>query len=68
MSGTGSELTITDEYWYAPSLSMYLILKHEDPRTGEQIVAVQDVVEGEPDPALFQVPARFRVVDETPAP
>ncbi|WP_124847029.1 hypothetical protein [Acidipila sp. EB88] len=67
-SGTGQPVTITDEYWYAPALSIYLILKHNDPRTGEQIVAVQQVVAGEPDPATFQVPARFRIVDETPAP
>ena len=67
-SGTGKPVTITDEYWYSPALSVYLILKHEDPRTGEQIVAVQDVSEKEPDAAQFQIPARFRIVDETPAP
>ena len=67
-SGTGQALTVTDEYWYAPALSVYLILKHEDPRTGEQIVAVEDVKAEEPDPSTFGIPARFRVVDETPAP
>ncbi len=67
VSGTGKPITITDEYWYSPALSVYLILKHEDPRTGEQIVAVQDVSQKEPDPSQFQIPARFRIVDETPA-
>ncbi len=67
-SGTGKPVTITDEYWFSPDLSIYLILKHEDPRTGEQIVAVQSVSRSEPDAALFQVPSAFRIVDETPAP
>ncbi len=68
VSGTGKVITITDEYWFSPTLSVYLILKHEDPRTGEQIVAVQNVSEKEPDASQFQVPARFRVIDENPAP
>lgn len=67
-SGTGKEVTIVDQYWYSPDLSIYLILQHDDPRTGEQLVAVKDVKRGEPESALFSVPARYRIVDETPAP
>src|ERR1700744_4894691 len=43
MSGTGSAVEIVDQYWYSPDLSVYLIVQHDDPRTGEQIVAVKDV-------------------------
>lgn len=68
VSGTGQQVVIVDEYWYSPDLSIYMIIKHDDPRTGEQIVAVSDVSRQEPDAALFEVPARYRVVDETPAP
>jgi hypothetical protein len=67
-SGTGKTVDIVDQYWYSPDLSIYLIIQHDDPRTGEQIVAVKDVTRGEPDTALFAVPARYRIVDETPAP
>lgn len=66
-SGTGHEVVVVDEYWYSPDLSIYMIIKHTDPRTGEQTVAVSEVDRKEPEAAQFNVPARYRVVDETPA-
>ena len=68
MSTTGKDVVITDEYWYSPDLSIYMIIKHNDPRTGEQIVAVSEVNRHEPQAALFAVPANYKVVDETPVP
>jgi hypothetical protein len=68
MSGTGSAVEIVDQYRYSPDLSVYLIVQHDDPRTGEQIVAVKDVKRAEPDVSAFAVPARYRIVDENPAP
>ena len=65
-SGTGKQLVVIDEYWYSADLSIYMIIKHNDPRTGEQIVAVSDVSRAEPQASLFEVPAKYRVVDETP--
>jgi hypothetical protein len=67
-SGTGKPVEIVDQYWYSPDLSIYLVIQHDDPRTGEQIVAVKDVSRAAPDESLFTVPARYRVVDETPEP
>jgi hypothetical protein len=68
MSTTGKEIVITDEYWYSPDLSIYMIIKHNDPRTGEQIVAVSEVDRHEPQAVLFAIPANYKVVDETPPP
>lgn len=68
LSGTGSEVVIVDQYWYSPDLSIYVMVQHDDPRTGEQIVAVKNISRAELDAALFAVPARYRIVDETPAP
>lgn len=65
-SGTGKNVTITDEYWYSPDLSIYVIIRHNDPRTGEQLVAVNNIVRAEPDTALFTVPSDYKLVDETP--
>ncbi len=65
-SGTGRPLVITDDYWYAPALSVYLIVKHDDPRTGEQLIAVRQVKEEEPDAVIFAVPSGYKIVDETP--
>jgi|GEM_PF-1772688 len=65
-SDTGQPLVITDEYWFSPELSIYMMIRHNDPRTGEQLVTVSDVKRAEPDPAIFAIPATFKVVDETP--
>jgi len=66
LSGTGKEVTITDDYWYSEELKVYLVLKHNDPRTGEQIVGIVQVDRHEPGPAMFQIPAKYKIVDETP--
>jgi hypothetical protein len=68
MSGTGKPVTITDDYWYSPELSIYLIIKHDDPRTGEQLVAVTHVQRAEPPAEMMQVPDGYKLVDETPPP
>jgi hypothetical protein len=67
-SSTGAPVTITDEYWYSPDLFVYLIVKHNDPRTGEQIVAVTHIDRAEPPASRFQVPDGYKIVDETPPP
>jgi len=65
-SGTGEPVVITDDYWYSADLSVYLIIRHDDPRTGEQIVAVSEIDRHEPDATRFAVPPSYKVVDETP--
>jgi hypothetical protein len=65
-SGTGQPVTITDDYWYSPELSIYLIIRHDDPRSGEQIIAVTHIQRGEPEASLLQVPDGYKLVDETP--
>ena len=66
LSGTGHEVTITDDYWYSEDLKVYLVLKHDDPRTGEQFVGIIKVDRQEPDPSIFQIPPTYKIVDETP--
>lgn len=66
LSGAQHAIVVTDEYWFSADLSMYMIVKHNDPRSGEQIVAITQADRNEPDPARFAVPAGYRVVDETP--
>jgi hypothetical protein len=65
-SGTGQPVETTDEFWYSAELHMNLLIRHTDPRDGEQMFKLTRIKRGEPDPALFQVPAEFRIVDETP--
>lgn len=64
--GTLKPLTVTDEYWYSEDLHLVMLQKHDDTRTGEQIVAVTGVKRAEPDAQRFTVPKGYRVVDLTP--
>jgi len=66
LSGTGHDVTITDDYWYSEDLKVYLVLKHNDPRSGEQIVGIVSVDRKEPDPSIFQITPAYKVVNETP--
>jgi hypothetical protein len=67
-SGTGKSVVITDEYWYSQELHLNMLVKHDDPRTGEQIVTVTRVNRSEPPAATFEIPADYKIVDETPVP
>ncbi len=68
VSGTGKEVVVEDDYWYSTDLAVDMIIRHSDPRTGEQMVAVTEVKRAEPDAAIFTVPATYKLVDETPVP
>jgi hypothetical protein len=67
-SGTGQPITISDEYWFSPDLTVYFIIKHNDPRTGEQLVVISHVERAEPEASVFAIPSEFKIVDETPPP
>lgn len=67
-SGTGKPIVVTDEYWYSEELHLNMLVKHDDPRTGQQTVAVTQVNRSEPPPATFEIPADYKIVDETPVP
>jgi hypothetical protein len=66
VGGTVKPINIVDEYWYSEDLHLVMLEKHDDPRTGEQIVAVTDVQRAEPDAKVFAVPQGYRMVDLTP--
>lgn len=68
MQGTGAAarpVAVTDEYWYSEDLHLIMLEKHNDPRTGEQIVSILDVKRAEPAAQLFEPPKSYRVVDVT---
>ncbi len=55
----GKEIVTTDEYWYSEDLRIYLVIKHNDPRTGSVAMTVSDMTLSEPDPALFIIPDNY---------
>lgn len=65
-NGTGAPLTVVDEYWYSEDLHVNLLLRHSDPRTGEQTVTLSQIVREEPAQEFFEVPQDYKIVDMTP--
>ena len=67
-NGTGAAITVVDEYWYSEDLHVNVILRHNDPRTGFQTVALSNIKREEPPESFFQVPPDHKIVDLTPPP
>jgi hypothetical protein len=66
VSGTGAPLTVVDEYWYSSDLRLNMLVIHKDPRTGEQTTTVTQVSRSVPDPAIFEVPAGYQILQRQP--
>jgi hypothetical protein len=62
--GNDRPITSTNEIWTSPKLKTAVLTKNVDPRNGENTMKLTNIVLGEPDPALFQPPADFEVVDD----
>jgi len=59
--GNSQPLVSTREFWYSPDLQINLAVTRKDPRQGTQVIRVGELSRAEPDPALFKVPAGFRI-------
>ena len=57
--GNDQPITIVSERWYSPELKVLVMSRQTDPRFGETTYRLTNIVRGEPDPALFEVPADF---------
>jgi hypothetical protein len=51
------------EFWQAPSLGINLSSEVVGPNAGKQVFTLTDVVPAEPDPAVFELPSGYAVVD-----
>ena len=59
--GNAQPITIVSEQWFSPDLHVLVMTRHSDPRTGETVYRLANIVRGEPDQSLFQVPADYTV-------
>jgi hypothetical protein len=59
--GNEQPITITSEEWRSPELNVLVMTHHSDPRMGESSYRLTNIVRGEPDPSLFQVPAGYTI-------
>jgi len=68
--GNDRKVRVEREVWYSPQLDLNLLSTRSDPRTGKQTFTATNVTLGDPDPALFELPAGFKVTDirQTAAP
>jgi len=64
--GNETPQPIIKEFWYSPHLQINLIVKRFDPRSGQQNFTASDVSLTEPNPALLEPPADFRMVPAAP--
>jgi hypothetical protein len=64
--GNEQPLQIVTERWYAPELQTVVLSRHSDPRFGETTYRLTSIVRGEPDRALFEVPADYKIKSEPP--
>ena len=60
-AGNDRPIRVTSEAWYSAELQLVLSSHTLDPRTGETTYNVTGIVRAEPDRALFQVPAGYRI-------
>lgn len=59
--GNDRPLQMVHERWESAELRVAILTKRTDPLTGDRVERLMNVRRGEPDPALFQVPAGFTV-------
>jgi hypothetical protein len=57
--GNMQPIKIVSEQWFAPDLQLLVLTKHSDPRTGENVYRLQNIVRAEPDRSLFSVPPDY---------
>lgn len=61
--GNDRAISITKDFWYAPSLGINLSVKRVDPRSGTEAFTVTDISRADPDPQFFSIPAGYVLRD-----
>ena len=59
--GNLQEIRIVSEQWFSPDLEVLVLTKHSDPRVGETVYRLMNIVRAQPDPALFMVPGDYTI-------
>jgi hypothetical protein len=62
--GNDRPINVVSERWMSSDLKTVVMTKHNDPRTGEEVFRLTNVVRSEPDPALFQLPSGYTLAGE----
>jgi hypothetical protein len=61
--GNLNPINMVTERWFSKELQMAVLITRRDPRSGETVYRLTNIVRVEPPPDLFTVPSDYRVVD-----
>jgi hypothetical protein len=61
--GNERPIEIVSERWFSPELKTLVLSKQSDPRFGDTTYRLSNIVLGNPEPSLFEVPADFQIVE-----
>lgn len=64
--GNTLPIEVVNERWFSPELRVVVMTRRFDPRFGETVYRLTNIVRSEPSPDLFKVPADFRTEDVRP--
>jgi hypothetical protein len=64
--GNQLPIVITTERWYSSELQTVVMTKRSDPRMGDSVMQLANIVRQTPDASLFQVPADYTVKQGRP--
>ena len=61
--GNLNPINLVTERWFSKDLQMALLITRRDPRSGDTVYRLTNIVRAEPPPDLFTVPSDYRIVD-----
>jgi hypothetical protein len=64
--GNERDIQIIDERWYSPDLQITVMTRHSDPRSGETVYKLNNILRNDQIQSLFEVPSNY-TVQEPPA-
>jgi hypothetical protein len=63
--GNERPIEIVSERWYSQELQLVVMSRHADPRFGETVYRLTNIVRAEPSAELFQVPAGYSIEENS---
>jgi len=61
--GNLNPINVVTERWFSKDLRMAVLMTRRDPRSGDTVYRLTNIVRAEPPPDLFTVPSDYRIVD-----
>lgn len=66
--GNSKDIKVMTERWSSSELQMLIKSTNSDPRFGDTTYQLTKITQSAPDPALFQIPADYSVLEQGPLP